>query len=169
MIRQNLRKTAERVTEARTCVSDIEDTQKTNNTDITELLRTVKSLELRVEDAEGQSRQNNLCIVGIPEGSEGANPTTSVRDWLRSWVPTEMLSACFIRKSSYGAHSEALGGAPPRPFIARLSNYADRDVVLRAARLANRVECKGDKVMIFPDYTMWVQQQRRAFLAVKEK
>ena len=56
LIRQDLRQTVERVTEAESCISDLEDTQKTHRTDIARLLRTDKQLELGAEDAEGHSR-----------------------------------------------------------------------------------------------------------------
>ena len=170
LIRQDLRKTLEQVTEAEGRISDIEDTQKTTNSDVLELLHTVKNLELKAEDAEGRSRRNNLQIVGIPEGTEGTNPTSYISDWIRSWVPSDVLSNCFVLERVHRALvARPPPGAPPRPFIARLLNYADRDAVLRAARSKENVECGGNRVLLFPDYTMRVQQQRRSFLAVKQK
>ncbi|KAJ1116764.1 hypothetical protein NDU88_004970 [Pleurodeles waltl] len=50
-----------------------------------------------------------------------------------------------------------------------LFNFKDRDLVLREARSRGDLLCNGTKVLLFPDYTLEVQQQRRSFMEVKQK
>lgn len=58
-------------------------------------------------------------------------------------------------------------GAPPRTFILRLLSFRDRDELLRASRAAGELTYKNVKLLLFPDYTMETQQQRRSFDAIK--
>ena len=170
LIRQDLRNTVDRVTETEGRVSEIEDSQRTCYAELTQLRKTVKQLELRAEDAEGRSRRNNIRLVGFPEGCEGRDPTDFVLGWLRSWLPASSLSNCFIVERAHrGPTPKPPVGAPPRPMIARLLNFADRDMILREARKAGSLRWESAAVMIFPDYTFQVQQQRRSFLGAKRK
>ena len=92
-----------------------------------------KALEDKVEDADGRSWRNKVSNVGIVEGAEGSNPSKFVSDWLRSWVPADSLSNCFIVKRAYRylAQKSSPGALPPH---SAPLNYADRNVVLRAAK-----------------------------------
>ena len=69
LIHQDLRNTVDRITDTEGRVSELEDSQRSCQTELNELRRTVRQLELRAEDAEGRSRRINLRFVGIPEGS----------------------------------------------------------------------------------------------------
>ena len=109
LIRQDLRNTVDRVTETEGWVSEIEDSQRTCQTELTELRNTIRQLELRAEDVEGRSRCNNLRFVGLPEGFEGTDPTTFISDWLKSWLPPSTLSNCFIVERAH----RALAANPP--------------------------------------------------------
>ena len=57
----------------------------------------------------------------------------------------------------------------PRPVIARLLNFRDRDLILQSARNLATLEVENQKVMIFPDFTAAVQRQRAMFIMVKRK
>lgn len=52
----------------------------------------MKGLQDMVDDAESRSRRNNVQILGIPERSEGSNPTQFVEQWLRGHVAPEVLT-----------------------------------------------------------------------------
>ena len=53
--------------------------------------------------------------------------------------------------------------------VMKLLHFRDRDSILQAARLAESLEIEGNRVMLFPDYTIAVQQQRATFVNVKHK
>lgn len=51
-------------------------------TEIHSLLRLARTNELKNEDTENRLGQNNIRIVGLPENTEGRNPTVFVERWL---------------------------------------------------------------------------------------
>lgn len=59
-------------------------------------------------------------------------------------------------------------GSNPRPIIAQLLNYRDRDAILREARARDPVMYQGSKLTFSPDYTPAVQAARRKFASSKK-
>ena len=59
-------------------------------------------------------------------------------------------------------------GMAPRPIVARLLHFRDRDTILQKAQTLEQITVNS-KVMLFPDFTAAVQQQRASFLTVKRK
>lgn len=122
----------------------------------------------RAEDAENRSRRNNLRIVGLPEGVEGRSPSQFTEGLLRSLLPTAQLSPYFaVERAHRVPPRPGPEGAPPRTFILRLLNFRDHDELLRASRAAGDLPFQNIKLLLFPDYTMETQRQRRSFDAVK--
>lgn len=72
LIRQDLNKIRVRVVAAEQRVNRVENAVEENSSVIRTLQTKVKALEYRAEDTENRSRRNNLSIVGLPEGVEGA-------------------------------------------------------------------------------------------------
>lgn len=87
LLRQDMDKLHSRVTETEQRVIQTEDEVEEHNTTIRSLQIKVKALEYRVEDAENRNRRNNLRIIGLAEGMEGANPSSFVEDLLRNLLP----------------------------------------------------------------------------------
>ena len=170
LIRQDLRNVVDRVTETEGRVSELEDTVKDLKSNLQRVTAVAGRLEFRAEDAENRARRNNLRFVGFSEGIEGGRPEEFIEEWIRSWAPTGVLSSCFVVER---AHRTLVRrppvGAPPRPMIAKILNYKDRDVILRQAREKGEVSHNGQKIMIFPDYTLQVQKARKTYEAVKIK
>ncbi|KAJ1157657.1 hypothetical protein NDU88_010361 [Pleurodeles waltl] len=54
-----------------------------------------------------------------------------------------------------------LPSAPPRPIIARILNYGDRDAALRRACELKSLTHEGAAVSQYPDFTQQVQDARR--------
>lgn len=167
-LRQDLDKIRSRVTEAEQRVGVVEDTVSGHEASIRTLTTRVKVLEYRAEDAENRSRRNNIRIVGLPEGAEGRNPTTFTEDLFRSLLPAARLSPYFtVERAHRVPPRPGPEGAPPRTFILRLMNFRDRDELLRAARQAGKLPYRNTNLMMFPDYTVETQRQRRSFDGVK--
>ena len=58
-------------------------------------------------------------------------------------------------------------GAPPRPKETRLLDFRNRDNLLQLERRNGTYDVEVNKVSLFPDYTLMVQQQSMAFSVVK--
>lgn len=168
LIRQDLDKIRTRVAETERRVGDVEYTVTDHAVSIRALQTKVRALEYRTEDVENRSRRNNLRLVGLPEGVEGRSPALFVEDLLRSLLPAAQLSLHFaVERAHHVPPKPGPVGASSRTFILKLLNYRDRDELLRAARAAGVLPYRNDKLLLFPDYTMETQRQRRSFDNVK--
>lgn len=168
LLRQDLDKIRSRVSEAERRVGSVEDTVNDHTASIRTLQTKVRALEYRAEDAENRSRRNNLRIVGLPEGVEGRTPALFTEELLRSLLPSAQLSPYFVVERAHRVPPRpGPEGAPPRTLILRLLNFRDRDELLRASRAAGELPYRNTKLLLFPDYTIETQRQRRSFDAVK--
>ena len=59
-------------------------------------------------------------------------------------------------------------GAPARPIIAHLRHYGDCNAILGCSRELRKVQFQGNKISIYPDFTLLVQNARREFAPVKK-
>ena len=59
-------------------------------------------------------------------------------------------------------------GTPAHPIIACLLHYGDRDSILRRAREQRNLQFQGNKLLLYPHFTMTVQAARREFLQTKK-
>ena len=170
LVRQDLRNVVDRVTETEDRVSSLENNVKDLQATVQSLSTKTGVLEYRAEEAESRARRNNIRLIGFPEGAEGGNCESFLEVWLKTWVPMESLSPCFpIERAHRALARKPPPGAPPRPIIARVLNYKDRDTVLRKARELGTIHYENQKIMLFPDYTPQVQKARKTFEAVKIK
>lgn len=71
LIRRDMDKHRDRLTEADRRVGETEDTVRDHTTSLRTLQVKMKALESRAEDQENRNRRNNLRLVGLPEGVEG--------------------------------------------------------------------------------------------------
>lgn len=164
LIRRDMDKFRDHVEEVERRVSEMEDVQREHHTDLQALKLKVKNLEIRAEDAENQNRRNNLQVLGLPEGAEDDDPVAFMEGLLPSLLPRAKFSPHFcIERAHRIPASRGPQGAPPRTFIFKLLHYQDRDTVLRAARLQGELKFENTKLIIFPDYTVEIQRQRKAF------
>lgn len=129
---------------------------------------TTRSLVSHAEDAEGRARRNNLQFVGFSEGCEDGNVEWLLTQWLTEWLPPDSLSSCFVIERAHRALlQKPPPGARPRPIIAKILNYHDRDTILKQARIKEPLLFNTARILIFPDYTHIVQQQRQSFMVAK--
>ncbi|KAJ1149157.1 hypothetical protein NDU88_001974 [Pleurodeles waltl] len=126
LLRADLRVVAERsmATEKQvTCLQSEMDTLKAS---VAILEAKTRKLEARVEDAEGRERRCNLCIMGFPEGAEGANVEAFLKDWISKTLPDAPLSAVFVVEHVHRALAvPPPSRTPPRTIIAKVLNYRD--------------------------------------------
>lgn len=121
------------------------------------------ALKLKVDDLEGRSRRNNIKIIGIPEQEEGGNPTEFVEALIPKLLGEDNFrSPVVVDRAHRTLQPRPPAGAKPRAIIARIHFYREKELILRLRR-SKELEFKGNKVLIFPDYTPEVMRQRREF------
>ena len=170
LVHQDLRNVVDRVTEVEGRVSELEDTVKGLGVTVRKLEAATGALEARAEDAENRVRRNNIRFIGIPEGLEGTATESFLEQWLRSWVPSHLLSPCFVLERAHRSLQRRPPlGAPPRPMIVKILNYKDCDAILQQAREVGEVKHENSRIIILPDYSIQVQRGRKSYDAVKQK
>ncbi|RXN19406.1 liprin-beta-2-like isoform X2 [Labeo rohita] len=121
----------------------------------------------KVEDMENRSRRNNIRIVGIPEGKEGQD---TVR-FLDGLIPNLIDSSgrqLEIERAHRSPSQRPSSTDRPRPILARFLRSADRDFVLRAARIKGNLSWENNNIMIFPDFARSTQLKRDRFKECKK-
>lgn len=158
-------------------VQQLEVTTSSLVADTTELQRSVRVLEdfrtfaeAKLDDYEGRNRRNNVRILGVPEKFEGQSTDLFVEELITKHLQPKGLSKFFVVERAH----RVPGGRPrtgtaPRPIVARLLNYRDRDVILQHARVAPPLKLDNSTVTFFPDFTQMVQRQRRSFQGLKQR
>lgn len=71
------------MTESETRISAMGYLTATHNASIAELQHTVQNLVTKSENSENQLRQNNIRVLGRPEGEVGNYPAELAEDFLK--------------------------------------------------------------------------------------
>lgn len=145
-------------------ISDLEDGAAQTTKRVEHLDRIMKTVAVKNEDLEARSRRNNVFIMGIPESTNTGRLHQFVEGLLTDLFGSEQFASTFVVEQAH----RTLGprpslGCPPRPILARLLNFKDRDMALRLAREAETLFWQGSNVSIYPDVTALVQDARRKF------
>uniref|UniRef100_A0AAV2MU95 Transposase element L1Md-A101/L1Md-A102/L1Md-A2 n=1 Tax=Knipowitschia caucasica TaxID=637954 RepID=A0AAV2MU95_KNICA len=120
-----------------------------------DLSRYASQLQTKLLDLEARSRRHNIKIVGIKEDSEKRNPTDFVSK-------RNFPSPLKVDRAHRSLQPKPAAGDKPRTIMARIHHFQVKELILRLSRTQPMVY-KGNKVLIFPDYTNKVMSQRRAF------
>lgn len=137
LIRANLQKMSEKVKTMETVTTDLCQDSKTMQQQIKDLQAVSKAMESKLDDYEGRSRQNNLRILGVPERAEGPTPDLFVEGLITNHLQPKNVSNFFsVERAQHVPGGRPKPGAAPRPLLARLFNYRDRDMVLQTTRTA---------------------------------
>lgn len=110
LIRRDIDCFCSRLTETERRVGEAEDTLQIHGVSLHTLQTKMKTLEAHAEDAENRNRRNNLRIVGLPEGTEGKDPTPFTEHLLRTLLPDAWFSIFFC--SGEGTQDACYPGAP---------------------------------------------------------
>ncbi|KAE8291535.1 hypothetical protein D5F01_LYC08888 [Larimichthys crocea] len=135
-----------RMTEAEGCISNSEDATATFTMKLSEVESKLETALDKINDLENRSRRCNICVVGLPEGSEGTNPVA----FFRTWLP-ELLEI------------NAKGGS------VKLYNFQDKVWIMQAARKAQSLAYNGAPIMVFGDFSAAVIRKRQEYYVVKQQ
>lgn len=131
------------------------------------LTATVESLDKKCEELEARSRWHNIRLVGLPEGTEGPQPTESIANLLMELLGLEEKSG--LDRAHRTLRAKPKEGEPPRPLVIRVTLFPERNNILRRAGQSSPLLHQGKRVYIFPDFTPTVAKHRAAFIQVKRE
>lgn len=155
-----------------TSLNDMESRLRTLEATCTTLSRENEALKLKTDDLENRSRRNNIRVIGLPEKVEGSHPTTFMEVFLSETFGAEAFSSppSVDRAHRVLATSRKKQDVPPRPFIARIHRYQDKERILKLARESTGpLSFRGSEIHIFPDYSAEVSKKRAAYYTVKSQ
>lgn len=160
------RELTERVTTTECQAADHEQRIRAVETSVTELQVENKKLRAKLSDLEGRSRRNNIRILGIPEGEEKGRPTEFVSDLIPKLLGDDNFTKPVVIDRAHRIQQpKPPEGSRPRMIIARVHLTQEKEKILRLGRQCS-MEYEGNRVLIFPDYTAEVMEQRRNFREV---
>lgn len=127
-------------------------------------------LQEKCIDLENRSRRQNIRILNIPEGSENNTPTAFMAKFLSKVLGEENFDGPILVDRAHGSLApKPRNGEWPRPIIARLHYYSDKEKIMSLSRTKGKLSFEGALVHIFPDMSPEVGRQRAAFNQVKAK
>uniref|UniRef100_A0A3B3RI25 L1 transposable element RRM domain-containing protein n=1 Tax=Paramormyrops kingsleyae TaxID=1676925 RepID=A0A3B3RI25_9TELE len=156
-----------RVTEAEERISSAEDKLSELNSHVLGLLKERASLVDKVDQLENQSRRNNIRIVNLKEGVEGADPVRFFTDWIPTVLGQQNFPKPLVIERVHRSPTFRQPGAKrPRPILVRFLSYLDRDRILQTAATVSREKGElltpdGSTVMFFPDLSANLVKRRR--------
>lgn len=129
-----------------------------------------KKLQKKCIDLENRSRHQNIRILNIPEGSENNTPIAFVAKFLSKVLGEENFDGpILVDRAHRSLAPKPRNGERPRPIIARLHYYSDKEKIMSLSRTKGKLSFEGAQVHIFPDMSPEVGRQRAAFNQVKAK
>ncbi|KAL7841818.1 hypothetical protein SRHO_G00255090, partial [Serrasalmus rhombeus] len=161
-----------RLDEVEQRVSTSEDTANSLTAHIAALQRTADQLQAKTDDLENRGRRKNVRIVGLTEQVEGNVPLAKfLQDMLPTWLdlpthtgPLEIERAHRVLAPSRG--SRAAQSSSPRTILVRFLRYADRELILGAARKKRAILYNGCRLRFYADFSVEIIRQRRQFETV---
>uniref|UniRef100_H3AV25 L1 transposable element RRM domain-containing protein n=1 Tax=Latimeria chalumnae TaxID=7897 RepID=H3AV25_LATCH len=135
---------------------------------VTELRKQILDLCFKVDDQENCARRNNVRLVGFPEGVERGRPIKFLQETLPELLKLPSSSALEVERAHRSLASKLAEGQRPHPFIVRFLRYPVREQVLTAARSLGTLEWNGSRILVFPDLSRDLMEQRRRFMPIKK-
>lgn len=170
LLRADVAKINTRIREVEIKIAALTEDTATLQLQVSDLQLAHKQMMAKLDDQEGRSRRNNTSLVGIPESVKGPALELIVEDIIQIQLQPRGLSNFFsVERAHRVPGGRPRPGALPRPVLARLLNFRDRDVILQVARVAPPIKIDNSIVSIYPDYTAAVSEQRRTFMDIKKE
>lgn len=85
--------------------------------------------------------QNNICIIGLPENTEGQHPTAFIDTLLRETFGAEAFPTSTIAERAHWITiaKESPADSRPCPLIMRIHHFQTKERILKLAREASSV------------------------------
>lgn len=168
-IREDLRKTNDRINEAERRIGEAEERVLSIEEATCELIKLQKKLEDKQIDQEGRARQNNIRPHGIKEGAE--NGATSVSAFMEALLREKLAVPPTFPINVERAH-RALGprppeNAPPRSIVAKFLSYKCKEEIIKQAWEKKGFPYEGQRVYVDHDNAPEVMKKRKEYAEAK--
>lgn len=124
-----------------------------------------KTMQEKLTDMEGRSKQNNIRIYGIPEGKEGS----SMPDFVEQLLKSELELTADISLQIQCAHRAFVHkperNQPPRSIVVNFLEFNTKEAVLKKA-WGKKIMIEG-QCLFDHDYATEVIQKRKAYTGIK--
>ncbi|KAJ1142385.1 hypothetical protein NDU88_008711 [Pleurodeles waltl] len=126
-------------------------------------------LRSRLTDLEDRSRRNNIRLLGIPEGTEGMDIPSYLRDMLPKLTditfdpPLEFQRAYRLRPKRQD------GKGRPRPIIACMLRHGQACQLLQTAQTQGPLRLGTLEIQLSADFSRETAERRRAFLSLRPR
>ena len=167
--RREMSECTERVTQAETRLSNLEDEQLEFKAVIAHLQKRNKELETNVVNLEMRSRLNNLRLVGLPEGSEGPDVCKFLEGWLPDALDLDPLRSPLELERAHRIGPKRDAATPPRTVIMRFLDYRQRAKILQAVKSKKEIFYKNYRVRLYTDVATEMHRQRKQFDEVRDQ
>lgn len=169
-LKQDVQTIRERASEAEQRISDMEDVVWPMEGKVQYLHKEINAHTDNLGDMEDRQRRNNVRFVGFPEKAEGTQPEDFLELWLKDNMADTTFSRLFAIERAHRIPSKPPPpGAHPRPMIARILHFRDRESIFRAACTGGELQYNGNRISIYPDFSAATQKQRASFIHVKKR
>lgn len=102
LIRHNLDKIRGRLTTVKDRNSEVEDVEHSQGYQLSEIWDMARSLQHRADDAEDRQRRNNMRVMGLPEGAEGAKPVLFAEQFFKALLSLGDLPPTYVGERDIG-------------------------------------------------------------------
>ncbi|XP_072362795.1 uncharacterized protein [Scyliorhinus torazame] len=122
----------------------------------------------RLEALENNARRNNLKILGLPEGVEGADVGAYVSTMLHSLMGVEAPTGPLEVEGAYRVMVRgSRAGEAPRAIVVRFLRFKDREMVLRWAKKTRCSKWENAVIRVYQDWSAEVARRRASFNRAK--
>ncbi len=167
---EELEAIATAVKQTRDRVDSVQAAAREDRRPVTDLRNQLEPLTEKMMDMEERRRNNNVRLVGLPEGAEGSNAAGFLRVNLSKWIPSLKGRDIEIDRA-HRVYDGGRGSNRPHTLIFHVLRWHDRSEILKGARQAYSVKCAQDNVtlLFFPDFSPATTIRRKAFNPVLKK
>ncbi|KAJ1201482.1 hypothetical protein NDU88_005291 [Pleurodeles waltl] len=126
-------------------------------------------LRSKLTDLEDRSRRNNICLMGFPEGIEGTDLTSFLRDTLPKLTDTTFDPPLEFERVHRLGPKRQDGKGLPRSIIACLLRQCQARQLLQTARAQGPLKLCTTEIQLSADFSKETVDRRRAFLSLRPR
>ncbi|KAJ1177479.1 hypothetical protein NDU88_002734 [Pleurodeles waltl] len=124
-------------------------------------------LHSRLTDLEDRSRRNNIRFLGIPEGMEGADIPSYLRDMLPKLTNITFDPPLEFQRAHRLGPKRQDGKGCPNPIIACMLRQGQARQLLQTARTQGPLRLGTLEIRLSADFSSKTAERRRAFLSLR--
>lgn len=168
-IKQELRRTNNRLEEAEGRIDEVETTLVAATTLLKRLCQRHASMEAKLIDQEGRARRDNIRIYGIPEGDEGDNMTGFVQNLLKVSLDLSPEVNISVERAHRALTAKPTSQeAKPRSIIVKFASYKVKEEVVRKAWQKKELFHNTTRFYVDHDYPAAILKRRMEYAEAKK-